>query len=286
MKDDLDYCYDRGEQHINTANEKDLWRDRLQGIDKALYGVSQTLSADIQLKRRIAAASSKTFNGKPITHLQALRRAMAPNLVQEVLKQCVAYVEEAKREDVAKTIRSSFCKVFAILLNSDKAASIAEFIRLEINDSNLPLQGKSVKKSYGVYIKNNSFASIEGWEETEWQTFFNWQWHFLTPFFARPKGKVLHYLLESHDILPIIDRGVNKSNRKDSREDKSDLETGKPLQIKRSAAAFGGHGTVSKIKLDPLSCDFSDFQVRMINAPFSIPLAHNDSSNIETTGMH
>jgi hypothetical protein len=267
MRDDLDYCYDRGEQHINTANEEDLWRNRLQDIDKALHGVSQTLSADMQLKRRIAAASSKTFNGKPITHPQALRRAMAPNLVQEVLKQCVAYVEEAQREDVAKTIRSSFCKVFAILLNSDKAASIAEFIRLEINDSNLPLQGKSVKKNYGVCIKNNSFASIEGWEETEWQTFFNWQWHFLTPFFARPKGKVLHYLLESHDILPIIDRGVNKSNRKDGREDKSDLETGKPLQIKRSAAAFGGHSTVSKIKLDPLSCDFGDFRVRMINAP-------------------
>jgi hypothetical protein len=95
MQDNLDYCYDRGEQYINKANERDLWHERLQEIDKALDGVNRTLLADRQMKRRIEAASSTTFNDKSITHPQALRRAVAPNLVQEMLKRCDAYVEES-----------------------------------------------------------------------------------------------------------------------------------------------------------------------------------------------
>jgi hypothetical protein len=244
-----------------------LWHDRLQKIDKALDEVNPTLSAERQMKKRIEAAESTTFNDKPITHPQALRRAMAPNLVQEVLKRCDAYVEDAQRKNVASTICSLFCKVFAILLKFGKADSIAEFIRWKIDDSNLPLQGKLIEKNYGVCLKNNSFVFMEDWDKSDWQNFFNWQWTFLTPFFARPKGEVLHYRLKSHDILPIIDREDYESDEKDGREDESGLETRKPLQIKRNPSAYGGHSTVSKVKLDPLSCDFGEFQVRKLNAP-------------------
>jgi hypothetical protein len=270
MEENLDYCYDRGEQYINEEDERDLWYDRLQEIDKALDEVDKTLSAEGQIKKRIAAVESTTFKDKPIIHPQALRRAMEPNLVQEVLKRWDAYIdaEEAQQKNVASTICSSFRKVFAILLKFGKANSIAEFIRLEIDDSNLPLQGKFIEKKYGVYLKNNSFVFIDDWEKSDWQNFFNWQWAFLTPFFARPKGKVLHYSLKSDDILPIIEREDYLSDEKDGREDESGSETGQPLQIKLSPVAYGGHSTISKIKLDPLSCDFGEFRVRKLNAPF------------------
>ena len=269
MEENLDYCYDRGEQYISEEDERDLWCDRLQEIDKALDEVDQTLPAERQMKRRITAVESTAFKNKPIIHPQALRRAMAPNLVQEVLKQCEAYVdaEETERKNVASTICSSFRKVFAILLKFSKTNSIADFIRLDIDDSNLPLQGTLMEKKDGVCLKNNSFVFIEDWEKSDWQNFFHWQWAFLTPFFARPKGKVLHYSLKSDDILPIIDREDYISDEKDSRENESDSETGKPLQIKRSSSAYGGHSTISKIKLDPLSCNFGEFRVRKLNAP-------------------
>jgi hypothetical protein len=270
MVENLDYCYDRGEQYINEEDERDLWHDRLQEIDKALDEVDQTLPAERQIKRRITAVESTTFQNKPIIHPQALRRAMTPNLVQEVLKRCDAYVdaEEAQRKNVASTICSSFRKVFAILLKFSKINSIAEFIRLDIDDSNLPLQGELIEKRDGVCLKNNSLVFMEDWEKSDWQTFFYWQWAFLTPFFARPKGKVLHYSLKSDDILPIIDREDYLSDEKDSREDESGSETGKPLQIKRSPASYGGHSTISKIKLDLLSCNFGEFRVRKLNPSF------------------
>jgi len=268
MEKYLDYCYDRGEQYNIEADERDMWHDRLQEIDKALHKVNPTLPAEKQLKKRIAAAESKIFQSKPIAYPQALRRAMTPNLVQKVLKQCSAYrgVTDSQQMIVASTICSSYCKVFAILHKFNEVNSIAEFIKCGIDDSNLPLQGKYMEEAYGVYLKNNSFVSVEGWEESDWHNFFHWQWTFLTPFFARPKGKVLHYPLKSHDILPIIDREDYESDENDGQEDEGSLGTRKPIKIKRRPDAYGGHSTVSKIKLDPLSCDFGEFRVRKLNA--------------------
>lgn len=283
MENSLDYCRDRGEQYVGKANESDLWHDLLQKIDKMLNTVDQKLPAEKQIKKRIAVIQSRAFNGKLIVHPQALRRAMAPNLIQEVLNQCDAYedVIEAQRENLASIICSSFCKVFAILLKFDKVNSIAEFIKLGINDSNLPLQGKHVGEKFGICLNDNLFVCVEDWEESDWENFFHWQWNFLTPFFARPNGKVLHYQLKSRDILPIVERDDFKSEEKDGQEDESG-----PLKIKRNFAPYGGNSTVSKIKLDPLSYDFGEFRVRELNEPFSIPLAHNSSFDIETTGTH
>jgi len=293
MEANLDCCLDRGEQYVNEAIERGLWHDKLQEIDKALNEVNQQLSAEKQtkksaenkMKKRIEAAESTIVNDKSIIHLQALRRAMTPELLQEVLVRYDAYAVEAHRKEAASKICSSYCKVFAILLKSNKAKAIASFVDQNIDDSNLPLQIKQRDGKYGVSLKNNLFGFIQELGKSDWQTFFHWQWVFLTPFFARPRGKVLHYSLESDDILPITVREDYQSEEKYVREEESGSETEKPVQIKRISAAYGGHSTVSKIKFDALSCDFGDFRVRMLNV-MSITLAHNHSSNIAMVGTH
>jgi hypothetical protein len=285
MENNLNYCYDRGEQYIDGANQSESWRARIRQIDEALEQVNRQLPAERQMKKRVQVVESTTHNEKPVTHPQALRRAMEPNLVKEALKGYDADIEETRRTEMASEICSSFCKIFAILLNIMRGDSITDFINMGIDDSCLPLQGKSKDTKYGALLKNDLFFSIEEWEKSDWQNFFHWQWTFITPFFARPKGKVLHYTLNSGDILPIIDRQDYSSNREDGRQDESDFEQGKPLEIRRRSAAYGGHSTVSKIRLDPLSYDFDDFPVRKFDA-LSVFVAHEDSSNIKMTGTH
>jgi hypothetical protein len=282
MEESLDWCLDRGEVYANEANKRGLFHDRLREIDKALDGVDRKLSSENQTKKfaenklieRIQAVESTTVNKKPIVHLHALRKAMPPELVQEVLARYKAYGDEAQRKETASKIYSSYCIVFAILLKFSKGKFIANFIDQNIDDSNLPLQVESRDGNYGVRLKNNLFCSIEGWPKHEWQNFFNWQWTFLPAFFARPGGKVLHYRLENDDILPIIAKEDWKGEEKNDREEESSSDTEKPVQIKRFLTAYGGHSTVSKIKFDPLSCHFGEFRVRELNVPIT-PLAHN-----------
>jgi hypothetical protein len=288
MEENLDWCFDRGEEHANEANKRGLFRDRLQEIDKALDGVDRKLSSENPKKKlieRIQAIESTTVNEKPIVHLPALRKAMPLELVQEFLARYETYGDEAQRKETASKICSSYCKVFAILLRFSKGKVIANFIDQNIDDSNLPLQGENRGGNYGVPLKNNLFGCIEGWPRHEWQNFFNWQWTFLPAFFARPDGKVLHYRLESDDILPIIAKEGWKGEEKDDREEESSSDTEKPVQIKRFHTAYGGHSTVSKIKFDPLSCHFGEFRVRKLDVPIT-PLAHNNSSNTEMAGTH
>ena len=293
MEESLDWCLDRGEVYANEANERGLFDDSFREIDKALDGVDRKLSSENPTKKftenklieRIQAIESTTVNGKPIVHLRALRKAMPLELVQEVLVRYKAYSDEAQRKEVASKICSSYCKVFAILLQFSKGKFIANFIDQNIDDSNLPLQGENRDGNYGVPLKNNLFGSIEGWPKHQWRNFFHWQWTFLPAFFARPGGKVLHYRLESDDILPIIKKEDLEGGEKDDREEESSSDTEKPVQIKRFLTAYGGHSTVSKIKFDPLSFHFGEFRVRKLNVSIT-PLAHNNSSNTEMAGTH
>lgn len=293
MEASLHDCFDRGQEYLNEANKRGLWHNSLPNIEMSFDEVNQRFSTEKKTKKcaeniiieRIEAIESTTFNAKSIIHLQALRRAITPELVHEVLARYKAYPGETQLMEAALKICSSYCKVFAILLRFSKGKFITSFMVQNIDDSNLPLQGEYRDGKYGVSLKNGLFGTMEGWRKNEWQNFFNWQWNFLTPFFARPDGKVLHYHLMSDDILPIIDREDYEREGKDHRGYDSSPKTQKPLQIKRKPAAYGGHSTVSKIKLDPLSCDFGDFRVRSSTSDLH-RLLTTYSSKTEMDGTH
>ncbi|KAE8444211.1 hypothetical protein EG329_000808 [Mollisiaceae sp. DMI_Dod_QoI] len=253
----LDSCFDRGQKYLNVAN-KTLWDNKVKAINRSLDAVNQEFSKERLVIDRIEATQSTTIEDEPIAHLQALRRAITPKLVQEVLEEYKVYAGETQLMEAAALIWSSYCKIFAILLKCNQGKSIIRFLDQNIDDSNLPLQSELRDRNYIISLKKGLFT-IKDWAAHDWQNFFRWQWSFMTPFFARPDGKVLHYCLKSKDILPIIATEDYEREEKDHRENGNGSETQEPLQIKRKYAAYGGHSTVSKIKLNPLSCDFGEF---------------------------
>ena len=102
--------------------------------------------------------------------------------------------------EMATTICSTFWRIFGILLMMSRPKSIIEFVKLGIDDTNLSLTEKRGGKPYELEARGKGKVHIDSWKAEQYEDFGNRQYAFLTPFFARPQGKICHFRLDSERI--------------------------------------------------------------------------------------
>jgi hypothetical protein len=171
--------------------------------------------------------------------------------------------------DGIKFKNKSFKKIFAILVLIDKTSTILRFLNEDLNDTDLPLEKAPLDGTCNFFQLRRKhdldrpLSCFHGWKQIQIQNFAQWQWSFLSPFFAKGRKKhPEHYILQSQIILPFIyDADSNGLDNPDENE----------------VVRAGGQSDVFKVHIHPEHHDFHDEKIR--NPRFAIRRLHSPSKS-------
>jgi len=262
MEADLNFCDDGGEQLREEGCKCPKIQELLRDIDRDCRNIKSTLEPSEQLDERLQIIESNKNQETTIFPRAALRRVITPDIVQELLPENSDDVA-----DMARKICSSFCTILGILAKMERTEDIRKFVEAGVDDSYLPIvppTGAEFPKSNGKSIK------IQGWKRSRWVIFDKFQPCFLSPFFARPEGKIYHFRLTNpRQKPPVLEQDENESWEDTSNDLLSESLSGSSFGILGDIVApnSGAHGSVKKIRLDPLSHNFGDFPVCCKKSP-------------------
>ncbi|KAF8859778.1 hypothetical protein BDZ45DRAFT_673108 [Acephala macrosclerotiorum] len=139
-------------------------------------------------------------------------------------------------------------KLFAILSLLQKEGQIVDFINEGLDDSDLPFVLSEASRKGLLQLnrkgEDGSLHSIHlfaKWRIYEIESFDNWQWKLMAPYFqlsTTEDRKILHYVLEARVVLPFIEDEANDN----------------------AVEQWGGFGNVWKVKIHPAHCNNKTFQ--------------------------
>ncbi|KAF2122404.1 hypothetical protein BDV96DRAFT_483175 [Lophiotrema nucula] len=166
----------------------------------------------------------------------------------------------------------SFKKIFALLVITDRTSSISLFIDEDVSDLDLPLAAYKVKGKKAIelrrrnssdepYDKSLECFSHQLWSPIKLQTFEDYQWTMLAPFFYKGiDGDVKHYRLKDQCILPFV-------RKEEDIEDDGD-------------ECRGGFGRVFMVRIHKEHHNFDDQQSR--NDGFAIKQLYEQNGKMFT----
>ncbi|KAF2849504.1 hypothetical protein T440DRAFT_398982, partial [Plenodomus tracheiphilus IPT5] len=174
-------------------------------------------------------------------------RKVLPHLNAEEISsysKAVCQQTETKTKRHGKYQIKSFRKIFALLVLLETASSIVNFLEEDVSDQDLPLKlveqrGKPVflRKGDRTEAALRCF-SHEVWSPVKLETFQEYQWLLLAPFFSPVEnGIVKHYVLQTQHILPFVASDATDDNTADK---------------------LGGYGKVLMVHIHPDHHNFQD----------------------------
>lgn len=248
MQSHLDIVEDNGDAFLQLVvaaeSSKISSASNHPGVDE-----SNSVAPAIQiLEDSLDDIEDMLCSGKTIFPLKSLRTALREPLVERLLIEMGKSRRTAKNQAVQ--ICSKYCRILAVLIKIGKPQSISAFLEEQVDDTALPLK----ISDYRFCIGKKTF-SIPGWKRFNYQSFIEFQQTCLTPFLARPNGRVRHYKLGIPPwFLPIIERkSINAT---------TGTSVDEITAIVPAALGEGAQGVVTAIKLHPSSCQFDTFPVR------------------------
>ncbi|KAI8964916.1 hypothetical protein F5Y11DRAFT_363187 [Daldinia sp. FL1419] len=226
----LNYCLDYGRSLLGETKRNDAGFENPDSIVR-LCSDSSSDNPDQYfgiVRERMRLFGSYTVSGDPFIPQYWLHRILTLHIVEKILQMIGHTANDTEK------VYNSFRLILGILLMIEKPQAIKYFLWQNINDECLPLV--SWKSSLIVLIRGERIAvHPSGWSNIDILSFYQQQWAFLVPFFARPRGEIHHYKLNNKDaILPITD--VQDC----------------PLY----------HRSISKVKLETASCESKDFPLQ------------------------
>ena len=153
------------------------------------------------------------------------------------------------------TICSTFRRIFGILLMISRPKSIIEFVKLGIDDTNLPLTEKRGGKPY-----------------------INWRLVGRAKLFASTRGKPSNTKTSVIGNTPFLHHSLRGRKGRFAILDWTPNESNSPSTRYRENIVENVVDPLSTIKFHPLSCDFGDFPVRTVLLSLLSP-AHDVSSS-------
>lgn len=155
----------------------------------------------IVTKHRVRQELANVLQGIPIDELD--------HLTEQIWEVKPAVVSESPSKMTTRR------RIFAILALMQKVDQIKDFIREDLYDSDMPFvlsEGprKGVRHMYWKDEGGNlhSVQAFAQWQPFEIDSFDNYQWELLAPYFhlcTKSDPKILHYNLENRTILPFIE---------------------------------------------------------------------------------
>ncbi|KAK9773191.1 putative Negative regulator of the PHO system [Seiridium cardinale] len=118
------------------------------------------------------------------------------------------YADRVCSKDRVNGKSEGYKNMFAILVAVDRPISIIDFVDHKLNDGCLPLERSSVNGGTGSELRRRGIPDLETHCFKEWgvfvhDTFDNWQWSTIAPFFAKfERGHMKIYRLSDKDVLP------------------------------------------------------------------------------------
>ncbi|KAH7232715.1 hypothetical protein B0J15DRAFT_455336 [Fusarium solani] len=141
-----------------------------------------------------------------------------------------SHAQEICPRSIRDPMQPSFRRMFAILVMIQQPQEILTFTTT-----------KGVHELRRKTQPHKTLECLWGWSPFLMNSFEEYQWTLLSPFFSRgSKGTVRFYLLDDQTILPFVE----DSSRDASIEDDEDFQ--------------GGHGSISRVKIHPSHYDFHD----------------------------
>ncbi|KAI1099427.1 kinase-like protein [Jackrogersella minutella] len=207
-----------------------------------------------------------------------LQLAKNPKLVELTLKEEKYGISET---DISK-LRDAICsneaikgtrelyRIFSILVMNGQAGSIIKFVEQGVDDSHLPFP--SIKRRRGEIQIDRSklkyqhpqvkdevlkiiFEDEAHWGYDGLSNFNTRQWWAIAPFFSREEKIIPHYVLESGDVFPFIEK-----KRDPFPQIEVDTQDGGKSVNQEIWAKEGGFSDVSMVKIHPSHCDFGKYE--------------------------
>ena len=111
--------------------------------------------------------------------------------------------------------RRSYVNIFAILILTEKTASISDFLDQEIGDDALPLTKEIREKSGRLELRprrgsKHRIRLFDKWSFPQRINFYDWQWTVNAPYFYKEDERVCRFRLQAQVILPFINPDLNE----------------------------------------------------------------------------
>ncbi|KAI8631704.1 kinase-like domain-containing protein [Xylariaceae sp. FL1651] len=233
-------------------------------------GEGEQLSLPVEdvLADKLYMAMVPTQDDKEFIPRGALEEILNEEAVKLELKKEVKDVRGDNPEIDAREVCDRYRRIFAILVLLDDIGSIYRFIKLEIDDSFLPVpmsmlnpgQSSRHQVSEEAGDKEKEEKELSSLEHTcrkiDWDRvfpprlwwrhrFFREQWSVLAPVF-NSVGIVRHYSFDSNEVLPFLNRKISPAT--------SLLDT-------KLNERYGGYSSVKRVIIHPQHYNFGDYGV-------------------------
>ncbi|OTA95594.1 hypothetical protein M434DRAFT_393646, partial [Hypoxylon sp. CO27-5] len=254
-------CYDRGDR-LRQLSQKQYSSGAVQSSIKTLYNTLWE-----------AAIYCSQDGNKRFIPFDVLQLARDRRLVQETLQQKKLGFPKADIPRVLDAIcssqnpesRSSFFRVFSVLVLCKNTGYITKFVDEGIDDSYLPLpfirrNGDGItivrhkheinRPSVPENVLRDIFKDSDDWDHGNLSNFNTRQWWTIAPFFGHEDNTIPHYVLESGDVLPFTEK------KREMPPKIGDVQEGEDPLDDETLLKEGGFGEVSIVKIHPSHYDF------------------------------
>lgn len=212
----LTYCLDGGSRSITQQESMGTPTSFPFSTFDGIGDRVDDLEIQNQLRGQLWSVEAKTYEprGKhyPFIPQRSLREILSEGVLSTLLR-----LHTSLDPDRAVEIRASYVRVLAILLLIGEVSHMEQLFGKGLNDAYLPIKVVSQDQtSWETVIMsqvpgNETFVT-NSLEFGQWLEFEKLQWEVLSPFLARPAGRLQHYKLVSEkQPLPIIEREIQES---------------------------------------------------------------------------
>lgn len=246
----LNYCFDGGRRFVHHLESLDSVLPTKLGPDNdsATALASDSLLGILQDRLR-SAETQNDLGGERSSFIpyRILRSILTETILATLLEE-----EAGIAPEKARKVRQSYIKICGILILIDKVPYMKQILDMDVDDKYLPLrlhrphgQGTVILMSQ---IPGKSPAVLKGMTVNESRLIEQFQWWFLSPFLAKPAGRLQHYKLGSvREPIPVI-------QHRSAEEGRAMYTRYRTLFEKESE---------TKVRFHPDSFDFGDYGVSL-----------------------
>lgn len=217
----LEYCLDGGIHsffEVESACPRAPLRDPFpqpKGIEFKLIATARDKKLNDHLRIQLRDAmyqDNEPQKGKFIPY-RMLRNIFTEEVLANLLQRQTGLASNKVNE-----VRESYIRILGILLLMGKVPQIEQLFEREMSDACLPIKVKfeGTKSEDSVSLESQvpgkGTFDIRGMKIRQCDEFEHLQWVFLSPFFAKPDGRLQHYkLVSDKQPLPILEPEIPKS---------------------------------------------------------------------------
>ncbi|KAK3387900.1 kinase-like domain-containing protein [Podospora didyma] len=238
-KDRVRIIFDRGDDEYRQDHPGGL---RNGGREKDGSASGKTLIETIQDELEAVEEYYPKDSRSYFIPREKVREIMSKSRVLGVIRKLACFKHLPSAE--AKSLRDSILgdknpcwKLLAVLIANGKQEDLRRLLEEDVSDHCLPFPFHS-SSPYRCRIPHHSHPTIAGWSKKTRIDASCWSYAVKAPYFKRPVDKHLHYVLDSMEVLPILDSGPLKG------------------KVADGDTASGGFGEVKMVRLPPSHFNF------------------------------